>query len=222
MIANTNFVMTMIILTAYPLILSPNANALPIKSGPYGGSEHPFKRKQSDEEDSMSLYIRSPLPSPNGAFHTVSVNNLEVMGASPDMLLPQHANTKKLKGSVFLKRSEGELETSTDLQKRFYALEQIAVSRGTMTPKEAQDRVARQVAMGKRMVNAVKEKPFKKRFYLDDKSAKALYAPHKPGEPRILARDAGNSDTITPELKKRFFLSQQLAVFNLGQHNGAI
>lgn len=66
----------------------------------------------------------------------------------------------------------------------------------------------------------------KKRFYVDPKAEKALYGPHKPGDCKIVARDAGNeqiddnmilkrdSEGKATGLKKRFFAGQQLAVLH--------
>ncbi|PWN36265.1 uncharacterized protein FA14DRAFT_179624 [Meira miltonrushii] len=181
MIANAAFVMALIFMNACALTYYPSANALPIKSGPYGGNEHPFKRDQADDDSSMSLYTRSPLPNPNDAFHTVSVNSLEVMGATPDMLLPKHANPKKGKMSVFLKRSNDDLENDSDFQKRFYALDEVRLRQGKITKEEAKKHVEQQMAWGEHTANASKEKPFKKRFFAGQQLA-VLHGTMTPSE----------------------------------------
>lgn len=81
------------------------------------------------------------------------------------MLLPQHANTKKLKGTVFMKRSDGNKENDSELQKRFYAAYQTAILTGKISTKEAQAKVARDVALGERMAKVAQEEASSVRYH---------------------------------------------------------
>jgi len=108
MLENVIITVALIVIQTCIFIYSPGANALPIKSEIYGGGE----------EESVSMYARSPLPE-NKTSHTISVKNLDVLGPSPAMLLPQHANPKALEksGTVFMKRSDDSINIKSELQK---------------------------------------------------------------------------------------------------------